>query len=207
MENSEEKYKEFSLPASADDYLRSVLNYSKKMPELIRQNKDTKKTVKTTWLPVETEEKVIEERYQGGAIATHEITLQWLVQKIKEFLSSGDDRIVVFEHGAARKNDPWIERAKPIYFSYYKDEVYLSLFARNSSNEGLIEDTIRHAEVAWRLLGIMTSLPAKYLPLPHELTDEVFKLLVQNAEHIFVSAFDGEGYIIYTFEGADHFEQ
>ena len=201
METDKKDYKIFYLSESANDYLKYILDYPKKMPELLRQIKDINKTTKTTYLPIGTDKKIIEDRYQGGAIASRGPTFQWLVKKIQAFLSIDNNKVVIWEHGAAKKTDPWIARAKSTCFSYYNDEVYL--FAKYLSDKKFIEDTIKHAEVAWRLLGIMTSLSADYQLLPQELNDELFQILVNNTEHIFISAFDGEGYILFTFEDAD----
>lgn len=74
----------------------------------------------------------------------------------------------------------------------YNDEVYYFLDANNSIPE--IKKTILSAEQIWHSLCLLTSIKH---PLHKPLSTEILEAIVCNTSYVIVSAYDGEGYIIW----------
>lgn len=192
-----EKYKECQLSGWVVPHIVEGLYIKRYLAQKVLEYKDIISSVKTTYIPENWDIKKIEDNYPN--IDTNcSITLKWLAKKVQEYLFLKDDHIAIFENAYAKPNDPWIETKKvPIISS--KDDVLLDIYGKNAENIDYIEQRIRHAEGALYLFGIMSSLPKSYLPLAPTIDEDMIDLLAKRCESMIVSAFDGTGYIICSF--------
>jgi hypothetical protein len=128
-----------------------------------------------------------------------DITQSWIAGRIKQFLIAEDDHVVILEHSFANPNDPWIE-SKKVPIVSFKDDVLIDIYGKNAEDFNYIRARISHADCGMCSFGIMSSLPKSYLPLPKTIDENTIDLLAKRCESMIVSAFDGTGYIICSFE-------
>jgi hypothetical protein len=188
-----EKYREFNLPSSVNGFIVDRLDWNRTLSQTLLHEKDTSTCKKTTFLPANTCIEAIS-NYDYGGITSCEQSVKWLVGKIQEFLSSETNRLVLFQDALAESTDPCIQRIHLPILTYCK-EVYFWLSNDNSKQPELIREVLKNADDHF-LVGIMSSLPEPHARLTSNLNIDLIKILAKRTEHIFVSAFDEEGYII-----------
>jgi hypothetical protein len=122
----------------------------------------------------------------------------WLINKIAEYLGKDKNRLVIFEDACASPTDPWIQRTNTeIYI--FKEEVYHGLFSECANDKQYIEKTIKRAESAYLLIGVMSLLFDRKSMLTKQLNLDIIKNIAENTIAVILRAFDGEGYIICSF--------
>jgi hypothetical protein len=115
-----------------------------------------------------------------------------LVDSIAAFLGEATDALCIFEHGLARRTDPFLERAS-FKVAFYGDEVYP--FAAAGDDHVRIGDAIRGATTAYPpLVGALTHGD---LSTRADLGQTALASIAATAERIIVGAYDGEGYVIW----------
>jgi len=168
------------------------------LAQKVLEYKDIQTSTKTTFIPDNWDVKTVERDYLNLDTSSN-TTMSWLARKIQEFVLLKDDHIVILENPSANPRDPWVERIK-IPFIPFKDEILLDVYNRNAENIEYIKQRIRIAKGPSYLFGIMSSLPKSYLPLAATIDENIIELLAKRCESMFVSAFDGTGYIICSFD-------
>ena len=139
------------------------------------------------------------------AAGTTNISLQdgargGLISFLSEHLNGSVKGTVVMQNALWQRSTPhWDDPARlayslPTHHAFCKDEVYHVLTQQDTDWE-LMEETIREAETHW-LAGVCAD--DMTIPNDNELSEEFLDELVRKTRHIFVSAFDGEGYLVWT---------
>jgi hypothetical protein len=121
-----------------------------------------------------------------------------LVAPIRDFLRTNGDGMVVLENFNARPDDPWLQKVSSRLIVFGSD-VYHVLLPIDTV-EDRIMSFLREAHSAWIFIGVMTLLPGKtdsLLDKKHFTSDEL-SIMGEKAQKIFVSAYDGEGYVIWS---------
>jgi hypothetical protein len=78
---------------------------------------------------------------------------------------------------------------------FYGDEVYHLLSSIDAGNLEFIATTVWEADNQW-LTGVCSL--AEQVPQHEIRSEEFFDEIISNLAHIFVSAFDGEGYLVWS---------
>jgi hypothetical protein len=123
-------------------------------------------------------------------------TDQELGHFVQKVLSEAD-HIALLEHSLAAPSDPWLERAKSRVL-VHEDEVYhLALCSEQTHDD--IQNAIREANNVLRMVGMVGRIPGAVASLApaKRLSLAQVEMIGINAECVFVSAFDGEGYVIW----------
>ncbi|MHC4455881.1 MAG: hypothetical protein ACYS0I_02135 [Planctomycetota bacterium] len=191
------KYQEYSLPSFVDSYIIDRFKWPRALGKALLSEKDVSKARKVTLLSEGTSVESIVD-YEDGGITSRESSISWLVEKMQCFLNQENDRVIIFQDAFAKKEDPYIQKSNLQILSY-RDEVYFAIFPDKSQEPEYIKETLIEADSHF-LLGIMSSLPKSYLPLGSELNLDLITTLAGRTEHVIVSAFDEEGYIICSFK-------
>ena len=191
------EHKEFVLPDSIDEYIMGILGWNKDLPKAVSREKDISKAKKLSFLPVTLSRKEIED-YEwvcpGKGKAKQD---EWLVDKMQKHLRLGDDRVVVLMDAYAKPTDGWIKRTKPP-IKTFREDVYFTASSEQKENPQYLEYILRALD-RWSV-GVMSSLPQSYLPMPRELDEETVYMLARNSEHIIFSIYDETGYILCSFK-------
>lgn len=125
---------------------------------------------------------------------------EWPETQIKKFvfdyLESGSDAAVVCENANATRKmyDNWQWGTLPPYWCYGENEVYHILTPTDIGSK-TFKDTIRQAFVNW---GVGVCSSCKIIPEKSITDDSFFDEIVRNTRHIFLPAFDGDGFLIWT---------
>ena len=117
-----------------------------------------------------------------------------LAEAIAAFFAEAKDALGIFEHGLARRTDPFLEEAT-FKVAYCGDEVYPFVAAG--------DDLLG---IAGAIRGATTAYPPLVAALTHgdlsaervELAEADLISLAGKAEKIIVGAYDGEGYVIWS---------
>jgi hypothetical protein len=193
-----EQYREYQLPLWIVPHIIEDLYMIGDLAQKVLEYKDIQTSTRTTFVPNDWDEKTIERDYLN-IDTSRSITLSWLSRKVQEFVFLGDDHIVISEDPSAHPSDSWIKKKKVPIISF-KNEVLYEVYGKSAESLEYIEQRIRIAEGASYLFGIMSSLPKSYLPLAATIDENIIELLAKRCESMFVSAFDGTGYIICSFD-------
>jgi len=123
-------------------------------------------------------------------------TTQELGQFLQKELCEAD-RIALLENSLAASSDPWLERAKSRVL-VHEDEVYHLALCTEKTNDNIMS-AIREANNALSTVGMVGRMPGAVASLASakHLSSAQLEMIGIHAECVFVSAFDGEGYIIW----------
>ena len=191
------KYQEYGLPSCVDSYIIDRFEWPRALGKALLSEKDVSKAQKVTLLPESTSiESVVD--YEDGGITSRESSISWLVEKMQRFLNQEKDRVIIFQDAFAKKEDPYIQKSN-LHILTYRDEVYFAIFENKAQDSEYVKETLIKADSHF-MVGIMSSLPEFHLPLEGELNMDVITILARSTEHVIVSAFDEEGYILCSFE-------
>jgi len=119
-----------------------------------------------------------------------------IVEFVKDYLKSSDDAVVVCENANATRKmyENWEWGELPPYWCYGDKEVY-HILTRRVIGTNKIYNSIREAFVSWGV-GVCTS--CKIIPDKSITDDSFFDEIVRNTRHIFLPAFDGDGFLVWT---------
>lgn len=117
-----------------------------------------------------------------------------LVYFVRRYLDETKDAVVVSENWAAERADNWL--CPPPRLAFLGDNEVYHILTPEVSDPELIEDSItsRHH---WQT-GVCSS--STRVPTGDDVTIEWVGEIVANARHIFVPAFDGSGYLVWSPE-------
>jgi hypothetical protein len=106
-----------------------------------------------------------------------------------------ENAVWVFEDSEARPGDPWLSATRSVT-RVYGTEVYH--IARAITPDG-VGDAMSDAESSWSLIGgLVDRFSGWEHPAEDRITDMDMQELVLSTVAIVVSAFDGEGYVIWA---------
>lgn len=191
-------YQEYQILEEIDSLLAAWLDKGLTLAQMLRGEIKLDEGTKTTFLPEDVDAHGIDFYENGCKGLSLGPPRDWLIQKIKEFLSLGEDRIVVLEDELSKSSDKGIsgEKAK---ISTYKEEVYYYINTTDIRDPGYISNTLKEADWAnYVFIGIMSSLPKSCQNMEQRLNTDTITLLAKRTKHIIFGAFDGQGYIIWS---------
>jgi hypothetical protein len=120
---------------------------------------------------------------------------QALIDEIDAFLSLGGDRLCVFEDIAAERGDRFLERIAT-RVAYGHDGTVFHLLVTTDGGTENVGATLLNAS-DWLTIGCMSTIGA--LPPDREqLSDEAIASLAGTAEQIVITAFDGDGWLVWS---------
>jgi hypothetical protein len=132
---------------------------------------------------------------QGTAMAKPNSNSE-LVSEIKKFLSV-EKRACLLENSLAAAHDPWLRRAKSRILTYNSD-VYHVLTSNNVDQDD-ISVAIKEASNADMLIGALGSIWENLTSSQaFDPGREDLAKFAQEASSVFVSAYDGEGYLVWN---------
>ncbi len=112
---------------------------------------------------------------------------------ISSYLQSSTERYAIFET-YWEVGDAWLEREKPIYFSY-DSKLYLFLRYTDTDNEKV--KSAMGAAGTYPFIAVLTHF--NFEISNHEvLSEEKLETLAKSADHIIIGAFDDESYLIWS---------
>jgi hypothetical protein len=192
-------YTEYELPRSFDNFIRERIKWSSHLFKKILATKDISMSRTITFLPIGLDIKFIEGAYESGGIANYEITRNWWARKIQELLEAEKNNILLFQY-AGKPQDIWIKELKlPVVF--FENSALITISCCDELNLEKIVSILDEAENFWHVaLGVLTSIPNLKIISGTELQQAQIDLLADNAQHLLLSAFDEEGYIICSFD-------
>ena len=196
MSMSDSELQEYGLASGVDAYIISRLEWPRALGRSLAREKDISRGSKITLLPADTDIEAII-NFEHGGIGRRQESIKWLVEKMQLFLKQGKDRVIVFQEAFARPKDEYIENLEIPVISY-EDEVYFALSADKSEDSAHIEQILITADSHF-MLGVMSSLATSQISLPRNLEIDLIAMLARRTEHLIVSAFDEEGYIVCSF--------
>lgn len=126
-------------------------------------------------------------------------TVDHMTTLIEQFLRGGSGRLCILQHAFARPSDPWLSDS-PARFLTFEDEVYFFITGQ-SANTGEIREAIGEAETTYLFIGALTSLRSGNtwsLERKEKVSLDELRTLAEKTETIFVGAYDGEGYLIWS---------
>ena len=127
---------------------------------------------------------------------------EWPASQIKQFvfdyLKSSDDAVVVCENANASRKmyENWQWGTLPPYWCYGDNEVYHILTPADIGSD-TFKTTIRQAFVNW---GVGICATCERIPEKSITDDSFFDEIVRTTRHLFLPAFDGDGFLIWTPE-------
>jgi len=189
------EYREFDMGNSANAYIAKFLDWPRSLSKVLAMTVDVSIGRKMSSLPEGTRLTNIE-NFAWGGITQKDESVRWFVRKICGYLREDKTKIVLFQHAYSYAKDGWIKECN-VPIICFGDEVYFVLLEQDVSDTARLTEVLRHADCP-HMIGIMSSLPEDKSIDQGRLDLDTITLLAQRTEHVFVSAFDGEGYIIWT---------
>ena len=123
----------------------------------------------------------------------------FLVNEITSFLKISADNICVIENTLETPEDPGVKKSNSRLF-FYNNQVFYFLIHDDIDNNN-IHKTIKESFSIPIFIGTMTSYPENFdiVTLNRKyISEDILKLLAERTEKIFVGAYDGEGYLIWS---------
>lgn len=122
----------------------------------------------------------------------------WLIKHVIQYLNENEENSVIFENPVGSPNDPYILNSKVVFFSI-ENEVYYFL-NKESPNIKLVKEVFSRSEAYYFLCIFSTiNLKSKFLTSPKS-NSEIIKKTVDNIRSFVVSAYDGEGYLMWNID-------
>lgn len=205
-------FEERTLGVAAIDYVRRRLTDGKALSRHLLASRDLNSGSVVSFVPADADSDEIHEFDVGHArqsagdasVFTSESGAAWrmirtpnadanLAEAIAAFFREATDALCIFEHGLARRADPFLENAT-FSVAFCGDEVYP--FAAAGDDLARIADTIRGATTAYPPL--VAALTRGELSTQRvELAEADLASLAAKTDEIIVGAYDGEGYVIW----------
>ena len=131
----------------------------------------------------------------GGTLVPTPTTREHLVSLIATELAQPRS-LCILENALAEREDLWLQKSE-VDIAFLGKEVYHLLTEATSPSE--IDAAVRAAHTPYLCVGALSSVPdADGLPGDRgELTIRWLEELAQQAQTIFVGAYDGEGYVLW----------
>ena len=147
-----------------------------------------------TWCPIDSQQPTSRVLEEGGFALGRE-TYDWLVRTIGQYLGLSADRVCILADTCSRPGDPHL----PDWVLFLEEEAYHPITSTENTPE-TIERRVGQAECAAGLVGVMGVIPPdqEWAAGSGVISLGVLRALGQHAEGVIVSAFDGEGYLVWT---------
>ncbi len=184
------------LGATARSYVADALGSGKTLSQLVLRDCDLETGAITADLPKALPPESLADLRDGGIVSS-EAARSALVARIVRFLSSSRGALVIFEDQLATPTDP-ITKKSPTKMVALGEELYHLLY-HSDANAFAAESTLSWQANAWQEIIFFSEL-AKPLSLScaTQVSKDELELIAHNTVEICVSAFDGEGYAIWS---------
>ncbi len=181
----------YELGAEAIAFIRSELSQGRELATAIVDAPLERGQV-VTFLPDSLGETQLTD-FSSGGVASGEETRK-TADLIAAYVSKGAERICVFEHPTANKDDP---RSPTVSFFTVGMTVYL--FMTQDTPGSQIESAAREAHW-YPAIGILASLPPGERPPENrsEQDPRLLSRLAKGTDHMIVGAYDGEGWLLWS---------
>ncbi len=119
---------------------------------------------------------------------------------LSEWIQSYPNGLILIEDPLSRRSNPnKSAESRAMYgltsrLAFYNEEVYYVVTNANSTPDN-IEESIRDADYG-TFVGVCT--PGVTVPINNSLTESILADVANKTQHVFVPAFDGEGYLIWS---------
>lgn len=124
-------------------------------------------------------------------------TRQKLIELIFAFMQESNNNYLIMENTNFSPDAPFVSKIKEPFFTY-KNSLF-HFISSHYSNEKTIDTVVRIAGSGWLYTGILTySNQHLNIDQGEEVSKETLKMFAENAQHIFVSAYDGESELIWS---------
>lgn len=182
-------------------FMKKVLGSGLTLSRLVEEGKvveDNGETVAflTEDSDVETIRNFTADQYNRGYVVHSGYTDECLASYIWNYLKKDENRLCLMQNREASPNNPWLEHRKS-HVVFLNEEVYHVASKMSGSAEAVL-NAIREAEGAWIFFGILTQAQNtdQWMTTP-TITVNDFEDVVKHITHVFVMAFDGEGYVVW----------
>lgn len=144
--------------------------------------------------------KTLNEVVGSQFIAMGDRPIDGLLSFFTQFLQQNERGVVVMQNALWKRTDAYwndpirLQYCLPTCHAFFLDEVYHVLTPQETALE-LMEDTIREAWQHW-LVGVCAE--CVMIPDDNLFSEEFLDELVDKTKHIFVSAFDQTGFLVWT---------
>lgn len=210
---------EIRLGSEAVDYIESCLQDGNTLSRSLLHTHDLRVGKVRTFLPESVSYKAANEFTLGGKLPTpdpetHKVFtgddgFKWIavpvptadaetIAIIRNFLEAEQNHACILENAVAGASDPWLCSITTRALTY-GSEVYHLITHDDIDDPNNIVNTIKDA-MSWRLIGALTSAPHTILLAPRlsAISEGELKTIAERATSIVVSAYDGEGYLIWS---------
>jgi hypothetical protein len=210
-------YKKFPKRELGNDsinYIQDCLRYGSTISKNALKKKDFNKGKFFTYLPLNVTEKEALQFNIGGKIVISNKKIKFdsdlsmtekpncnfnMVEEIKGHLLQKTENICVLENYLARPKDPCLIKSQSHLF-FYREEVY-HLLSSNDAEKDVILNAISESSSIPIFIGFMTSIEQsiqKSIGWMQYIKEEFLTIMAERTVKIFVGAYDGEGYLIWS---------
>jgi hypothetical protein len=213
------KLRELTLGIEAVEYIKTRLSNGKTLAHYLLKIQNIDSGSITTFLPSDVSMEQANKFQYGGVLpptpkskwryftaddgrkyvmAPTPREMRYLVKTIKDFLRIDESRLCIMEDALAKPNDPCVSRLKSRLL-FFRDEVYYIVY-HSDIKPSYIRNTIEEAESIPTFIGAFTSLPKEgnVFSDRQKISEDTLRVLAERTEKIFIGAYDGEGYLIWS---------
>jgi hypothetical protein len=208
------KYPKRELGNDSINYIQDCLHHGSTISKKVLKKINFNKGIFFTFLPLNVTEKEALKFDIGGKLVGSNKKIEidsdlFMIEKpncnlnladeIRDHLQQKTENICVIENYLAKPDDPWLNRATSNLF-FFEEEVY-HLLLSNDADKDIILNTISESSSIPIFIGFMTSIDPniqKYIGCKQYIKEEILTIMADRAEKIFVGAYDGEGYLIWS---------
>jgi len=206
------------VPAEAEQFVIDRLTDGNTLAQAVLRLLPLAQGRITTFLPLGAVPRSLKDYGTGGKLPTPDVsewkgtqhgdetllmipvpsTDSWLAAKIRSHLLRDENNVCVIEDALKRPADA-VMRRLPTKFAICGDEVYHLLFPEDA-HEAPILATLRAAKSSVPIfIGVLTRWPKAMLNAkPKVLSVDELQALAVETEELFVGAYDGEGYLVWS---------
>jgi hypothetical protein len=192
-------FESFSLGASNHGLSRRLAHRfgsaTGPMFAIAMESLDLEKVADYQWAGTYSGGKQWHEARGNTAVVVGERSIDGISQFLANYLRSSPNAIVLCENWLLSRSDleSWTTRESRVLL--HGDELYHIATTHDADNPESIEATVREADRQW-LTGICSTCDD--VPQSEITSEAFFDEIVAKLDHIFVSAFDGEGYLVWS---------
>jgi len=190
-------YVEKEIGGLALDYLIERLSWGKTLSQRVAQLHNLASGKFASFLPVDSPPIAEKNLKSGGVLEGKKSEAQFVI-RISRYLMEDADNLVVFEDEAAKADDPILQKSS-VRTVLFGSEVYHILLQSDAHEEKIVE-TIDWQRNAWHEIAFLTQFRSagRHMARGDQFSDPDIEALAKGVHTIASSAYDGEGYVLWT---------
>jgi hypothetical protein len=194
------KYNRFPLAETARDYLTKCLKSGNTLAGHLLREVNLVNGELFTFLPAGADQSRFDQFRQGG-IAKSTESISYLTGRVRLFLNSCAQGVVIFEDALAKKGDPCVEKSKT-QMLFHGQEIYHYLLADNIHPQ-VVSWTVTQASAPHLFICAMTQLSQgqTFAGGRSEVSNSTLQNLAKVSTELVVGAYDAEGYVYWKKSG------